>query len=80
METQPGAAAAIGLTVVGRVREEARRQGLTWRDLTERTGISRTRLARAFSGRRPLNLNELALFADALGVDVSALAAPTEPS
>jgi transcriptional regulator with XRE-family HTH domain len=80
METQPVAVDAIGRTVADNVRAEMHRQGLTWRDLTERTGISRTQLARALNGSRSFHLNEVALLAVALRVDIASLVAPTERS
>ena len=52
--------------------------GMSQRALAEVTGIPLVTLNRSINGHRPLNLDELARIADALGTSLSALVAASE--
>lgn len=65
--------------VAANLRAEAARQRISQMALAERLGLSQTGVSRRLSGHVPIDVDELAAFAEVLGVSAeSLLGAPAE--
>ena len=71
---------AINRSLVNAVEEARKGAGMSQRDLPDKAGVPLTTLHHKLRGHRPLNITELALISDALGLSLTELALRAERS
>ena len=64
----PGTNGALNSALAAEIRYERAAQDITTRDLAERTGIDHRTMLRYLKDQRPISVDRLARFADALGM------------
>lgn len=73
-----GPADNFALAVVAEIRAEIGRQGLRQSDLSRATGLKESYISTRFSGKYPLDVNDLGLIAAALNLQPSELVVRAE--
>lgn len=71
---------AMSAQIAGAVRRHMTERRLLQRDLSAATGIERTTVNKMLTGKLPISMANAALFARALGLSLSDLAASVSPS
>ena len=61
------------------VNDRRSRRGMSWKDVSDDTGISRSNLSRSWRHSKNLSVDEMLTLADKFNLNINAFAFPTEP-